>query len=70
MAPDRDELNRRRKLREEQRRKRQAQQRMLYVRLCLAAAVLIACGVGIFLMSRGGSQETAAPTASATEAPV
>ena len=70
MTPDRDELNRRRKLREERRRKRRAQQRRMYLRLCLAAVVLIACGVTIFLMSRGGSRQAPVPTSEATEAPV
>ncbi|MBQ7801401.1 MAG: CapA family protein [Oscillospiraceae bacterium] len=70
MTPDRDELNRRRRLREEQRRKRKAQQRRFYIRLCLAAVVLIACGAAIFLLSRGNEQTPAEPTVSGTEAPV
>ena len=69
MTPDRDELNRRRRYREEQRKKRQAQQRKLYIRLGLAAVVLLACGLGIFLLSRGEKQTPAEPV-QATEAQV
>lgn len=57
MALERDELNRRRRAREEQRRKRQAAQRKLYLRLIIAALVLIACTVGIFLLSRNSAKE-------------
>ena len=70
MTPDRDELNRRRRLREEQRKKRQAQQRRLYLKLALAALVLIASGIAIFVMSRSGGQSPAQPVVSGTEAPV
>ncbi|MBQ9148610.1 MAG: CapA family protein [Oscillospiraceae bacterium] len=57
MAMDQDELNRRRQAREERRRKRQAAQRRLYIRLAVAAAVLLACGVTIFLLSGSGEAE-------------
>ncbi len=83
MAMDRDELYKRRQARQEQRIKRQRAQRALYIRLAVAAVVLIGCGVGIFLMSRGeGSMpgdgemlptvavptQTQAPTEAPTEA--
>lgn len=55
MALDSDELDRRRKLREQQRRERQAAQRRLYVGLALAAVLLVVCGVGIFLLSRNNA---------------
>lgn len=66
MALDRDELNRRRKQREEQRKKREAAQRRLLIRLGIAALVLIACGVGLFLLSRG-SKPAAEPVMSTVE---
>ena len=61
MALDRDELNKRRQAREEARKKQRQRQLQLYRRLALAAIVLLACGVGIYFLSRGGgetSQET------------
>ena len=67
MTPDRDELNRRRRLREEYRKKRKAQQRRLYIKLGLAALVLILCGVGIFVMSRENRSEDAQLQASESE---
>ena len=69
MTPDRDELNRRRRYREEQRKKRQAQQRRLYMRLGLAAAVLVLSGVVIFLLGRGEKQPAQEPV-QATEAQI
>ena len=69
MTPDRDELNRRRRSREEQRKKRQAQQRKLYIRLGLAAVVLLVCGLGIFFLSRG-EKEPAADPVQVTEAEI
>lgn len=53
MALDRDELNRRRKEREQQRKKQEAARRRLLFRLGIALLVLLACGVVIFLISRG-----------------
>ena len=47
MALDRDELNRRRKAREEKRKKAQ---RLMRIRLILAILVLVGCGAGIFYM--------------------
>ena len=52
MSQERDELNRRRRAREEARKKREQAQRRLYFRLAVAAAVLLACGVGIFFLVR------------------
>ncbi|MBR5616578.1 MAG: CapA family protein [Oscillospiraceae bacterium] len=61
MSLDHDELNRRRQDREKRRIRRQ---RMMYVRLVLAAVVLIACGVGIFFLIR--NNEPASTTTLAT----
>ena len=47
MALDPEELNRRRKAREEQRKQRQKAKRQLIIRLIVAALVLVGCGVGI-----------------------
>jgi len=71
MAMDRDELNKRRQAREAQRKKRQRAQRLLYLRLAIAALVLLVCGFGIYRMTRtaGTSPENLAPELSATEAP-
>lgn len=49
MALDPEELNKRRRERAAYRKKRQ---RAMYIRLALAAVVLIACGVGIFVLIR------------------
>ena len=49
MAIDPEELNRRRQQRAEYRKKRQ---RAMYIRLAIAAVVLIACGIGIFFLVR------------------
>lgn len=51
MAMDREELNKRRQAREEQRRKRQRAKRMMYLRLAIAAVVLLVCGVAIFRLT-------------------
>ena len=59
MAEERDELNRRRRSREEQRKRRQKAKRAMYFRLAMAAAVLILCGVAIFLLSRDGANLSA-----------
>ena len=72
MAMDRDELNKRRKDRELARKKRQQAQRRLYIRLAIAALVLIACGVGIFRMTRNAgmlppAEEVLATTVVETE---
>lgn len=79
MSQERDELNRRRRAREEARKKREQAQRRLYIRLAAAVLVLIACGTGIFLLSRNqipasnGDNLVAVPTESTqpaeTEAP-
>ena len=63
MALDPEELNKRRRERAEYRKKRQ---RAMYIRLAIAAVVLIACGVGIFILIR--NTELAAPVI-ATEPP-
>ncbi len=63
MALDPEELNKRRRERAEYRKKRQ---RAMYIRLAIAALVLILCGVGIFILIR--NTEFAAPVI-ATEPP-
>ena len=71
MALDPEELNKRRRERAEYRKKRQ---RAMYLRLAIAAVVLIACGVGMFFLIRNADitmpviatepviEETEAPT--------
>ena len=59
MAQERDELNKRRQAREAQRRKRQAQKRKMQLRLIFVAVALVACGVGIFLLTRNAPSDTA-----------
>ena len=71
MALDRDELNRRRKAREEKRKKAQ---RLMRIRLILAVLVLIACGAGIFYMVSNAdkpvvSVEATLPDVEETEPP-
>ena len=58
MAIDPEELNKRRHEREVRRKKRQ---RAMYLRLAIAAIVLIACGVGIFFLIRN-NEPASAPT--------
>ena len=55
MAPDRDELNKRREAREARRRQRLAEQRKLRRNLILAGLVLLACGIGIFVIARNNA---------------
>ena len=55
MAQDRDELNRRRQEREARKKQRLAEQRKLRIKLILAGAVLLACAVGIFVISRNSA---------------
>lgn len=63
MAFDNEEMKRRRELREKQRQQRIAQQKRLRLRLLIAAAVLVVCGVLIFAVSRNrGSQSTVVPS--------
>ena len=70
MTPDREELERRRQLREARFKRRRAKQRRMYIKLTVAAVVLIACVVGLFLLT--GNKEAPAPELSdtPTEAPV
>ena len=70
MTPDREELERRRQLREARYKRRRAKQRRFYIKLTVAAVVLIACVVGLFLLT--GNKEAPAPELSdtPTEAPV
>ena len=58
MALDPEELNKRRQERAAYRKKRQ---RAMYLRLAIAAIVLIACGVGIFMLVRN-NEPMSAPT--------
>ena len=64
MSLDHDELNKRRQEREKRRIRRQ---RMMYVRLVLAAVVLIACGVGIFFLIRNNGPASTATLATVPE---
>ena len=72
MAQEHDELNKRRQEREARRKKRLARERRMKIRLVLTLVVLLACGVGIYMLSGGAdpmdvvSEEA---TATATEAP-
>ncbi len=78
MPQERDELNRRQQRREEQRKQRQAQQRKLRLQLTFVAIALVACAVGIFLLTRNApasmDTDSSSPTVpvtteAATEAP-
>lgn len=69
MAMDRDELNKRRQAREAQRQKRLRAKRMMYLRLILAAIVLLVCGVAIFRLTRSAGAPPVGETP-VTEAPV
>ena len=53
-----EELNRRREKREALRKQREAEARKLRLALIAAALVLIACGVGIFMIARSAGVET------------
>ena len=64
MSLDHDELNKRRQEREKRRIRRQ---RMMYVRLVLAAVVLIACGVGIFFLIKNNGPASTATLATVPE---
>ena len=73
MAQENEELNKRRKEREAQRKKRLAQQRRLKLRLVFALVVLVACGIGIYVLSGDAEPMDTAQTTEAdqvTEAPV
>ena len=54
-----DEMNKRRAKREAQRRKQQASARRLRMTLALAVLVMIACGVGIYRLSRNAAADPA-----------
>ena len=74
MALDGDELNKRREAREIARKKRKKAQRLMRIRLILAAIVLIGCGVGIYYMVGNSdvpaiSVEATLPEVEVTEAP-
>ena len=64
MTPDREELERRRQLREARFKRRRAKQRRFYIKLTVAAVVLIACVVGLFLLT--GNSEKPTPELSET----
>lgn len=78
MAQHDDELNKRREKREALRKKREAEQKKLKLTLILAAVVLLACGVGIFMLAKNAGvtvdrpetpQQAVVQTEAATEAP-
>ena len=56
MALEPEELNNRRKKREEQRKKRQRAKRLMTLRLVLAVLILAACGYGIFRLTQSTGQ--------------
>ena len=64
MTPDRDEeLKKRRQQREARRKQQMEEQRRLKRNLIIAAVALVACGIAIFLLSRGGSSSGETDTA-------
>ena len=67
MAPERDELNRRRKARMEQQKRRKAAQRRMRIRLALAAVVMLASAAVIYNLSRGGGGKEPAFVPNETE---
>lgn len=69
MAFDHEEMKRKRQERAEQRARQSAQQRKLMIGLAVAAAVLLACGVLIFSLSRSASTPTQPPVTE-TQPPV
>ena len=63
MAQHDDEMNIRREKREALRKKREAEQRRLRIMLAVAAAVLVLCGVGIYMIARNaGARPGAMPS--------
>ena len=62
MDYDMEEINYRRQLRAQQRQQRLAQRRRLFLRLGIAGAVLVVCGVLIAVISSGGGKAPAATT--------
>ncbi len=78
MALEDHELNRRRQERELRKQQQLKEQRSLIIKLILAGVVILLCGVGIFLLTRGGGAPSAElgtpetvesqPTASSTPA--
>lgn len=72
MSQERDELNRRRREREAIRRKREQARRRMHLRLAVAAVVVVLCGMGFYLMTRGNTgdlQPTVAVATGESEAP-
>ena len=62
MAQDRDELNKRRAAREARRRQQEAQRKKLRLQLTFVAVALVACVLGIFLLTKGDVPETTEPS--------
>lgn len=62
MALDPEELKRQRQLRQQQREKQRRQYRRFMVRLCVAGAMLLLCGVLIFFVSRDRGENPSAET--------
>lgn len=58
MAIDPEELKKQRAARQQERQARAARQKRLWLRLGIAAAVLLACGILIFAVSRGSSNDS------------
>ena len=71
MSQDRDELNKRRAAREAHRKQREAQKKKLRIQIALAAAGLLACILGVTLLTGGETGETVqTPTAPPVETTV
>jgi len=75
MAENQDELNMRRQRREELRRKQQKEQRRVKIALVCALIILVACGTGIFFITKNTKgttpqtqQQAAAPSQATTPA--
>ena len=68
MSQDRDELNKRRAAREARRKQKEAQKKKLRIQIALVAAGLLACILGVALLTGGETGETVqAPTAPPVE---
>ena len=70
MDYDMEEINYRRQLRAQQRQQRLAQRRRLFLRLGIAGAVLVVCGVLIAVISSGGGKAPAETTPTTQTVPL
>ena len=67
MAIDPAEFKKRRALRQQQREQQQKKRRKLFVRLAIAAGILVACGAAILLLTRQAPEEKPQETVTATQ---